>query len=50
MDGYKEMLSRIQPETVLCYGKSFDSMGTSINLIEFHYSPADEISHRVIQG
>jgi hypothetical protein len=50
MDGYREMILRIQPTAVLCYGKSFDSMNTLVELIEIEYSPTDGLSHVVDEG
>jgi len=47
MDGYKEMINRLEPMAVICYGKQFDDMQKYTNLIEIEYKANTRVSNIV---
>lgn len=56
MSGYREMLRRVSPSCVICYGKPFDEMEGKVVCVSYeetnHYSPksyADELIQRIPQ-
>jgi hypothetical protein len=44
MAGFDEMLSRIEPGVVICYGDVFDAMRKNVKIIEIVYSPNEKLS------
>ena len=53
MSGYKELLRRIEPSTVICYGKPFDEMEGNIIHVSYeetnNYSPKEYVHELVGQ-
>jgi hypothetical protein len=45
MDGYREMVKKIKPDNVICYGESFAGMSDIASLIEIEYSANTTVSH-----
>jgi phosphodiesterase/alkaline phosphatase D-like protein len=45
MNGYKEMVKKIDPEIVVCYGDRFPEMDGLAQLIEIEYSANTTISY-----
>jgi hypothetical protein len=46
MDGYREMVKKIKPENVICYGESFPAMSDLAPLVEIEYAVNTTISYR----
>jgi hypothetical protein len=46
MNGYREMIQRIEPENVICYGESFPEMLNLAPLIEIEYSTNTTVSYK----
>jgi hypothetical protein len=47
MNGYQEMVNRLKPMLVICYGKQFDGMRKYADLIEIEYSVNTRVSNIV---